>query len=78
MNWRIVVAGVLVVGIQGCRDLKTLPKPEQDMTPFYLGADLSYVNEMEDCGGTYFENGERIEPYSIFKSKGANIVRLRL
>lgn len=45
---------------------------------FYLGADLSYVNEMEDCGVSYLENQERDDPYSIFNSHGCNLVRLRL
>lgn len=46
---------------------------------FYYGADLSYVNEMEDCGATY-KNSNNIEqdPYIIFKNEGANLVRLRL
>jgi arabinogalactan endo-1,4-beta-galactosidase len=44
---------------------------------FYLGADLSYVNEMEDCGVVYkVENNEK-DPFEIFKSNGSNIVRLR-
>lgn len=47
-------------------------------SPFYLGADLSYVNEMEDCGVRYRTvDGER-NPYRIFAEAGANLVRLRL
>jgi arabinogalactan endo-1,4-beta-galactosidase len=45
---------------------------------FYFGADLSYVNEMEDCGATYFENGEAKDPYTIFADHNAKLVRLRL
>ena len=46
---------------------------------FYYGADLSYVNEMEDCGAIYKNlNGEIQDPYTIFKNEGANLVRLRL
>ena len=46
---------------------------------FYYGADLSYVNEMEDCGAIYKnENGLIEDPYAIFKNEGANLVRLRL
>lgn len=46
---------------------------------FYYGADLSYVNEMEDCGAIY-KNGSGItkDVYSIFKDAGANLVRVRL
>ena len=46
---------------------------------FYYGADLSYVNEMEDCGAVYSNRGGIVQdPYSIFAEEGANIVRLRL
>ena len=45
----------------------------------YFGADLSYVNEMEDCGGIYRnESGENADPYALFAEAGANLVRLRL
>jgi arabinogalactan endo-1,4-beta-galactosidase len=52
-----------------------------DETPisFYYGADLSYVNEMEDCGVTYKNSsGTDQDPFAIFKNEGANLVRLRL
>ncbi|MEM9545170.1 MAG: glycosyl hydrolase 53 family protein [Bacteroidota bacterium] len=45
---------------------------------FYLGTDMSYVNEMEDCGVTYFENQEEKDPYAILENNGGNFVRLRL
>ncbi|MCL4141109.1 UNVERIFIED_CONTAM: hypothetical protein GTU68_030199 [Idotea baltica] len=44
----------------------------------YLGADLSYVNELEDCSAKFSENGNTVEPYDFFASKGANLTRLRL
>lgn len=46
---------------------------------FYYGADLSYTNEMEDCGAIY-KNSEGIveDPYTIFADAGANLVRVRL
>jgi arabinogalactan endo-1,4-beta-galactosidase len=45
---------------------------------FYFGADLSYVNEMEDCGVVYKENNEPKDPCEIFADNGCNLVRLRL
>jgi arabinogalactan endo-1,4-beta-galactosidase len=45
---------------------------------FYFGADLSYVNELEDCGVTYHEAGVEKDVYEIFSDNGCNIVRLRL
>jgi len=44
----------------------------------WRGADLSYVNEMEDCGATYRMDGETRDPYALFAQAGANVVRLRL
>lgn len=51
----------------------TTPKPS-----FYLGGDLSYVNEMEDCGGVYREKTNKVDAFKFFADKGANIVRVRL
>lgn len=46
---------------------------------FFYGADLSYVNEMEDCGAIYKNrNNATDDPFSIFKEAGANLVRVRL
>ena len=47
--------------------------------PFYDGADLSYLNEMEDCGAR-FKNlkNEFQDPFKIFSQAGAEIIRVRL
>ena len=46
---------------------------------FYYGADLSYVNEMEDCGAVYKDSNENFkDPYKIFAEAGTNLVRIRL
>ena len=52
--------------------------PDKEIS-FYYGADLSYVNEMLDCGATY-KNSEGIvkNPYAIFSEAGANLIRVRL
>lgn len=53
------------------------PTPSEDF--FYYGADLSYVNEMEDCGATYKNtNNEVQDPFQIFANAGTNLVRVRL
>jgi arabinogalactan endo-1,4-beta-galactosidase len=44
----------------------------------FFGNDLSYVNEMEDCGVVYKEKGVPKDPYRIFADHGSNLVRLRL
>jgi len=46
---------------------------------FYLGADLSYVNEMEDCGAIYKNSeNEETDVFEIFETAGANLIRVRL
>lgn len=45
---------------------------------FFLGADFSYVNEMEDCNAIYYENQEAKDPYQIFANHDMKIVRYRL
>ncbi len=45
---------------------------------FYFGHDLSYVNQIEDCGAVFRENGVPKDVYSIFADHGSNLVRVRL
>ena len=45
---------------------------------FSMGADLSYVNEIEDFGGMYKDSGVAKDPFVIFKNHGCNTVRVRL
>lgn len=53
------------------------PTPSEDF--FYYGADLSYVNEMEDCGATYKNTNNTVQdPFQIFANAGTNLVRVRL
>ncbi len=44
----------------------------------WRGVDVSYINELEDCGAVYRVNGQRRDPYTILAEKGANVARLRL
>ncbi len=62
-----------------CAALNCIPcAVDASATVFYRGVDLSYVNEMEDCGAVYRVNGQARDPYQIFADYGANLVRLRL
>jgi arabinogalactan endo-1,4-beta-galactosidase len=47
-------------------------------TDLYFGADLSYANQIVDCGGIYRDNGKPADVYSIFKDHGANLIRVRI
>jgi len=53
------------------------PEPKT-APPFFFGVDLSYVNEMDDCGAVYRENGVVRDAFELFSSHGANLVRARL
>lgn len=43
-----------------------------------LGADLSYINEMEDCGAVYYDDDTPTDPFTLFANHGCQLVRLRL
>lgn len=45
---------------------------------FAMGADLSFTNQIEDNGGVYKDSGAVKDPFVIFKTHGANTVRVRL
>ncbi len=45
---------------------------------FVMGADLSYVNQILDHGGSYADSLGYRSPYAIFAHHGVNTVRLRL
>lgn len=44
----------------------------------WRGVDLSYVNELEDCGAVYRDDAGVADPYQLLAGAGANLVRLRL
>ncbi|MGD0191776.1 MAG: glycosyl hydrolase 53 family protein [Rhizomicrobium sp.] len=44
----------------------------------YFGADLSFANEMEDCGAVYRESGDAKDVFALFKEHGANLIRIRI
>ncbi len=46
--------------------------------PLYLGADLSFANEMEDCGAIYRQGGKPVDPFALMQRAGGNLVRVRL
>ena len=47
--------------------------------PLYFGADLSFANQMADCGAVYHDSdGQVRDVYTIFKNHGANLVRVRI
>jgi arabinogalactan endo-1,4-beta-galactosidase len=51
--------------------------PVEPIGDVVLGVDLSYVNELEDCGATYRDDALD-DPFAILSARGANLVRARL
>lgn len=76
-----VLALTLLLGFLACqndsRDEGPNPPPGE-MDDFHFGADLSYVNQILDHGGTYRDEGEARDPYRIFNDHGTTLVRVRL
>lgn len=54
------------------------PHPPAPPGGLYLGGDLSYVNEMEDCGAVYRSAGKVVDPFALLQREGGNIVRVRI
>jgi arabinogalactan endo-1,4-beta-galactosidase len=73
---RALVIGVLALlgSARAPASGQTAPAPY----PIYRGVDLSYVNEVEDCGGVFRVAGEAVDPFVLFSQQGANLVRVRL
>lgn len=65
----------------GKTSIDSLPKTSQKFyTPeeFVMGADLSYLQAVEDHGAVFKENNISKDPLAIFKKNGNNLVRVRL
>lgn len=67
----VTAASISVLG-------QTKKNVQYNWKQFVMGADLSFVNQIEDYGGLYKVNGRQQEVYSIFKHHGCNNVRVRL
>ncbi len=85
MKFKHIVCGCLfLTSIISCssgsdNSSKEEEKPTIEPISFYYGADLSYVNEMEDCGAVYKDASNiNKDPYTIFKEAGCNLTRVRL
>jgi arabinogalactan endo-1,4-beta-galactosidase len=57
--------------------LAAAPVLAQSQT-YYFGADLSFANEMLDCGAVFKQGGTVYDPYALMKGHGANLIRIRI
>ncbi len=55
-----------------------LTKKNYQWNEFTMGADLSYVNQVEDYGGVYKDSGKVKDLFQIMKNHGTNLVRVRI
>jgi arabinogalactan endo-1,4-beta-galactosidase len=60
-----------------CKEDEPVPVVEPPAS-FAMGVDLSYVNQIQDFGGKYKDNGVEKNPYQIFAERGATVARFRL
>jgi arabinogalactan endo-1,4-beta-galactosidase len=75
MKQRLLIVTTCIVALWGCNTPKESVIKESKV---YVGADLSYVNEILDCGGEFRSEGALVDPYELFAQKGTDLVRLRL
>lgn len=81
----LLMAGLLLqgMGMVACQS-KSAMNPTVETRKIYqwdefcMGADLSYVNQIEDNGGSYKDSLKKMDPFTIFRNHGANTVRVRL
>src|SRR5262245_4435541 len=69
------VGALLIAGLWPCLLFAADDAAKREL---YLGADLSYVNEMEDCGGVVREDGKPRDAFQLLREHGGNLVRVRL
>jgi arabinogalactan endo-1,4-beta-galactosidase len=68
---RFIIAGMAA-------SLISLSAAQAAEPPIYLGVDISYANEMDDCGAVYKSGGQTVDQFKFFKSAGANVARIRI
>jgi len=66
----------IIVGMSA--SLISLSAAQAAEPPIYLGVDISYANEMDDCGAVYKSGGASVDQFRFFKSAGANVARIRI
>lgn len=69
----------ILILISSCSSSNNSDETQSDSQTFYKGMDLSFQSELEDYNIDYKDaNGNPVELLDFVKSKGANLVRLRL
>ncbi len=80
----LLAVAFIVTVFAACKKDNPTPVEQTPQKVFYnwekfaMGADLSYVNQIEHQGGMYRDSGAITDPFVIFKKHGLNVVRVRL
>jgi len=45
---------------------------------FIKGVDISMLEQIEESGGLFYENGNQVDPIQMFKDKGINTARIKI
>ena len=79
---------VIIIMVTGCKKNAsaindTIPSDTSTFTyykwsTFAMGSDLSFNNQLLNCGAVYRDSGLIKDPFVILKSHGNNVVRIRL
>ena len=83
MNYLKVYFGIvlLLTTLFSCKSVRQSSRDNKgnySWNQFIMGADLSYVSQIEDNGALYKINNQPKDAFKIFKSIGTNTVRVRL
>ncbi|MBC7949960.1 MAG: glycosyl hydrolase 53 family protein [Chitinophagaceae bacterium] len=83
-NFMMVTTHLLfVLLLLNCKK-KSTAQPAPDNRKYYswnqfaMGADLSYLNQVQDYGGVFKDSGIAKDPFTLFRHHGANTIRVRL
>ncbi len=61
------------------KEIEVIQLKKYKTDEFVMGADLSYVNAVQDYGGKYMDDGGKVtDPFVHLSQNGANVVRVRL
>lgn len=71
----VMVAAMVLGGMQ--TDVFAA-RQNEDYSDFIRGVDVSMLNEIEELGGRFYDNGTKKDALTILNSHGSNYVRLRL
>ena len=76
----LALAAIALFHITGCAGHadKSRPEAESKPSPFYLGADISGLTQMEQAGGIYMDGDKQGDPIAIFMKNGWTCFRLRI